>query len=517
MVHSGPDTWLLPDSLPVEGLLAALAAEFGFDTAPEYEATVVYADTFDWRLYQQGYLLHCHGNCWTLYHDDSSEVTVQQGGPELHAACFARDFPPGRLRELLAPVLGVRCLLPLAAVHLHGRQIRLLNRDEKTVARIVIETQEPVDGERRYRLVRLFGLRGYGNELETVRSILAAAGVAEPVSPLVGFEEGCRAKGRSPLDYSPKFNLELNGGETAREAMARIYQFLLETISRNMPGVLADYDPEFLHDLRVAIRRTRSGLSLVKRVLPAPVADRFGRVFGRLGALTGPTRDLDVYLLAREDCLGRLPPSLRPGLEDYFVGLSRNRQVEQKKLVRALRAKKNKAVLAAWQRALKRSDRQPADLAGLPVRDLAGRIILKRFKRVVRDGRVLDAVTPDAEVHRLRIQCKKLRYAMEFFGSLYPKQEMQGLIRHLKKLQDILGSFNDLSVQQEMLRQTLKSLPAGSRRNLDQAAALGGLLQSLFREQQELRVHFTEAFAQFGDQETSELFHELFGKRQEPA
>ena len=517
MVHPGADTWLLPDILPVEGLMAALAAEFGFNTAPEYEATVAYADSFDWRLYQQGYLLHCHGGCWTLYHGDSNEVTVQQGGPELHGACFARDFPPGRLRELLEPILDIRCLLPLAAVYLHGRQICLLNRDEKTVARIVVETQQPVDGKRSYRLVRLFGVRGYGNEQEEVRRILAATGVTETVSPLVGFEEGCRAKGRIPLDYSPKFSLELKGGETAREAMASIYQSLLETITRNMPGVLADYDPEFLHDLRVAIRRTRSGLSLVKRVLPAPVSDRFIRVFGRLGGLTGPTRDLDVYLLAREDCLGRLPPSLRPGLEDFFAGLSRKRQVEQKKLVEALRTKKNRAGLTAWQQALKRRDRQPADLAGLPVQELAGRIILKRFKRVVRDGRVLDAATPDTEVHRLRIQCKKLRYAMEFFGSLYPRQEMQGLIRHLKKLQEILGSFNDLSVQQEMLHQTLKSLPAGSQRNLDQAAALGGLLQSLFREQQELRVQFAEAFAQLGDQETSALFHELFGKRQEPA
>jgi len=516
-VHPGADTWLLPDSLSVEGLLAALAAEFGLESAPEYGATVVYADSFDWRLYQQGCLLHSHGSCWTLYHGDSGEVTVQQGGPELQASCRARDFPPGGLRELLEPVLGIRCLLPLATVHLSGRQVRLLNKDDKTVARIVVESQQPAGSERPHRLVRLFGVRGYGRDQENVRRILAEAGVAEVASPLIGFTEGCRAMGRSPLDYSPKFALELDGGETAREAMARIYLTLLDTINRNIPGVLADYDPEFLHDLRVAVRRTRSGLSLVKQVLPGPVSDRFSRVFSRLGAFTGPTRDLDVYLLAQESCLGRLPPSLRPGLQEFFAGMARRRQIEQKKLVRALRAKKTRAALNAWQQTLKRRDRQPAPLAGMPVRDLAGRIVLKRFKRVARDGHALDAATPDAEVHRLRIQCKKLRYAMEFFGSLYPRHELQTLVRHLKQLQDILGNFNDLSVQQEMLRLTLKTLPAGSRRTLDQAAALGGLLQSLFQEQQELRAHFTEAFAQFGDEETTALFHELFGKRQESA
>ena len=518
MSHPGVDTWLLPDLLPTEKLLAALAARFGLDSAPEYEATMLYADSFDWRLYRQGYVLYCHGTCWTLCRGDGREAAVEQDGPILHTSCFARDFPRGRLRELLDPVLDIRCLLPLATIQVRSRQIRVLNRDKKTVARVVIETWQPTttDGERHYRLFRLFGVRGYQNEQEGVRRMLAASGVTEIVSPWFGFEEACRAQGRRPLDYSSKFMLELGGDETAREAMTRAYHALLGTITRNIPGVLADYDPEFLHDLRVAIRRTRSGLSLVKQVLPDSLSSRFSREFRRLGALTGPTRDLDVYLLAYEDCLRRLPPFLQPGLQEFFAELRRKRQGEQKKLAHALRAKKNEALFDAWQQALKQHDRQAADLADLPVRELADRIIIKRYKRVMRDGRALDAVTPDAEVHGLRIQCKKLRYVLEFFGSLYPGRELQILIRQLKKLQDILGCFNDLSVQQEMLHQSLKSLPAEGQHNFSQAAALGGLLQSLFQEQQSLRTHFAEEFAQFGDQKTATLFHQLFKKRRKP-
>ena len=511
---SAGDAWLLPDFLPAERLLDALAAVFRLDIAPEYETTVVYADSFDWRLYKQGCLLDCRDACWTLKHYGNGEAIAQQGGPELHTSCFAFDFPPGKLREFLEQVLGVRCLLPLATVCLRGSQIRLLNSDEKTVARVEIETRQPVDAEdeRLYHIIRVFGVRGYDGEEESVRRILAENGVAVTVSPFTGFEEACRAKGRSPLDYDSKFTIELDGGETARSAMVRIYQILLDAITRNMPGVAADYDTEFLRIMRVAIRRTRSGLSLVKRVLPEPVEVRFSREFSRLGALTGPVRDLDVYLLAFEDCLTRLSHFLRPGIRDFFDGLKHKRQVEWKKLARALEAGKNKTALDAWQRVLKHSDRQPAELFDVPVRELAGRIILKRYKRVRRDGRLLDAVTPDAEVHRLRVKCKKLRYAIEFFGSLYPKQELQTLIRSLKKLQNILGRFNDLSVQQEMLRESLGSLSAGARGNLDQAAALGGLLQSLFQEQQGLRAHFAEAYAQFVDNKTTMLFNKLFNK-----
>ncbi|MGE4560304.1 MAG: CHAD domain-containing protein, partial [Desulfobulbus sp.] len=309
----------------------------------------------------------------------------------------------------------------------------------------------------------------------------------------------------------------LHPESTARQALGEIYLALLESMRKNIPGVLADWDIEFLHDFRVAIRRTRSGLSLVKQVLPAPAVARFKKEFATLGGLTGPTRDLDVYLQYRRNYLERLPPSLQPGLELFFRELARRRQAEQKKLARRLRAKKITALFADWQRCLEQEDLCPAALAAVPVKKVADSIIHKHHKRVLRSGFSLDTATPDAEVHRLRIQCKKLRYSMEFFSSLYPKEELQTVVRHLKKLQDILGDFNDLSVQQAMLRQVLTTHHAErpTKEDLAMAAALGGLMQSLYQEQLALRSRFKEAFAQFSDTETTHLCHHLFKKQQE--
>lgn len=517
MQSPGTDTWFMPDSLQASKLLSVLAEAFGVVAAPEYSATVVYADSFDWRLFRQGYLLHCHNHAWTLYHGDSGEVTVQQGGPELKRCCFARDFPPGGLRELLTPLLGVRCLLPLASVALLGRQIRLLNRDEKTVARIVFEEQRVASGQPAFRMLRLFGIRGYEQSLFAVRRILEEHGINQPVSPLIGFEQGCQEAGRRPLDYTSKFAIELHAGHTARQAMVGIYRQLLATINRNIPGVVEDYDSEFLHDLRVAIRRTRSGLSLVKNVLPGTVVEKFKKDFGALGSVTGPTRDLDVYLLEQDMYLARLPTNLQPALRVFFEGLALRRQAEQKKMARLLQSKKYRAILNAWGRYLASEDREPAPAAGMDIGHLASRIIFRRFKRVMKDGKALDTATPDPEVHRLRIQCKKLRYTIEFFSTLYPAEDIQTVVRQLKKLQDILGEFNDLSVQQQMLRHCLEGLRAGSTPNLEQAAALGGLMQSLFQQQQELRTHFAEAFSLFGDPANIALFNDLFRNRQEPS
>nr|WP_321467515.1 CHAD domain-containing protein [uncultured Desulfobulbus sp.] len=508
------ETWLIPEDVDTDQVLQALESNFSIEALPEYSTKVDYVDTFDWRLFRQEYILHHHDQSWALHHGESSEADLEQEGPSLSQPCFAADFPPGRLRETLEPMAGIRCLLPLATVLLDGRQYRLLNQDEKTVVRLTIERQRPEGQEFSYRLVRLFAVRGYDQELVRARTILADNSIRQDVSSLIGFEEACRSCGRYPLDYSSKFNLTLHPESPARHAMREIYLLLLETMRKNIPGVRADWDIEFLHDLRVAIRRTRSGLSLVKDVLPVTVVARFKQEFAALGSVTGPTRDLDVYLKDRQKYLDRLPPSLQPGLELFFKDLYKQRQAEQNTLSRRLRTKEIATLFDDWQRCLELDDLHPAPVAHVPIKEVADPIIHRHHKKVLRCGFNLDTTTPDEEVHRLRIQCKKLRYSMEFFNSLYPQEQLQGIIKHLKKLQDILGIFNDLSVQQTMLRDALSSMN-GKTASKDQvaiAAALGGLMQSLYQEQLALRGQFKEAFAQFSDAETTDLCHQLFKK-----
>ena len=66
----------------------------------------------------------------------------------------------------------------------------------------------------------------------------------------------------------------------------------------NEPGVRANLDTEFLHDFRVAIRRTRSLLRQIRHVIPLDVGRYFSTGFSWVGRLTGPLRDLDVLILA---------------------------------------------------------------------------------------------------------------------------------------------------------------------------------------------------------------------------
>ncbi len=94
----------------------------------------------------------------------------------------------------------------------------------------------------------------------------------------------------------------------------------------NEAGVIADHDTEFLHDYRVALRKVRSVLSLFKGVYPEEQTADFKRKASELMSPTGRLRDLDVYLLAKDEYFAMVPSSLHEGLEQMFKMFRKDRR-----------------------------------------------------------------------------------------------------------------------------------------------------------------------------------------------
>lgn len=505
---SAEDTWIVPQTLERSALEALLAQRFDLQFLPEYRATVTYMDSFDWRLYQAGMLLHVHHRAWTLY-EKNGELTLLRGGPQCTRSCLVDTFPEGPMRTALAPVLGVRALLPVARVGVQGRQLNLRDAKGAIMLRLVLEEQRVSAREEPLRMARLFPAGGNRREQAAVRGLLRELGIVEPISPLAGFEAGCRAEGRSPLDYQPKGVLPLQPDMDAQEAVRLGCRQLLETMRRNLPGVLADLDSEFLHDLRVALRRTRSIVAQSKAVLGAERLRPLQQALAELARATGTVRDLDVSLLGRRACQNRLHPALRSGLREYFAVLVRRRRNARRSMLRFLGSAQVEELFQAWEVFLEKGPTPAEPLAAEPVLSLANRIIRKGCQRLLSAIRALDADSPDSELHRLRIACKKLRYSMEFFSTLYPQEPFSRFLLPLKEAQGLLGTCNDLAVQQRFLQDTLAQDNAGG----DRVAALAALMQSLYEEQQRVRLRCLEACAALDSGDRQQLATELFGGR----
>ena len=317
---------------------------------------------------------------------------------------------------------------------------------------------------------------------------------------------------RAPGDYSSKLRLELDPAMRADEATRLIHRTLLATILANEEGTRDDIDSEFLHDFRVAVRRTRSALRQIKDVYPPEVVERFSGEFRWLGQITGPTRDLDVYLLKMADYETTLPSRVVDDLQPLAEFLRHQQRAEQSRLALSLVEERYRVLIGSWQEFLDEPISWETGLpnAQRPIREVASERIWKVYRRVRSKGRAIGTATPPEALHRLRIECKKLRYLLEFFRSLYDADQIEQMVGALKRLQDNLGDFNDYQVQRESLRSFADQMLESGATQAETLMAMGRLVERLETGQARERQRFDERFRQFAAKKNHARFNRLF-------
>ena len=485
----------------------SLGEEWSVEVHPRESRCLTFWDTFEWGLWFGGHLLHSSGGVYRLCAREGgwlgTAVCEEQAGGRRR---FWQDFETNAMRGRLEGMLGLRGLAPVAegCFRLRGCDVR--NEAGKIVCRLEWASVSPGKREEAlFHSCRVLPLLGYEGEAARVVEQLVRGGARTsgegPVEALL------RHAGSAPRRYTlrPVFGLAMD--TPAREAVGRIVRGMLEIAGHNVPGIVDDRDTEFLHDYRICLRKVRSVLSLVKEVYPAGETRRMRTVLGNLARQTNRLRDLDVYLLARDDYLGLLPPALRPALDGMFADFSAEREREVRRATAKLQAASTRRLLREVEEYFAvGTPHGPTPAADLAVGPLVFRRIYKRYRRIRTIAAGIGAETPDEAVHRLRIECKKLRYLMEFFAELFPKQEGARMLRSLRRLQNRLGEFNDALVQQR----SLMSYWERKRPGPGVALGVGGLVAVLYRRQQEARGHIDEALEGFCGRFAAAAFKRAF-------
>ncbi|MEJ2345437.1 MAG: CHAD domain-containing protein [Gammaproteobacteria bacterium] len=465
-------------------------------------------DTFDWRLYRDGGVLEqfpaADGTRVLWRNLDSMRVRGQLIIPR--PPRFASDLPAGTFRDALESVTEMRALLPVATVRGTAQQVNLADASGKQVLRLVLE--RPARSAT-CRLL-LFPVKGYDRDLKRARRLLEQSGlVRNTTEPL---RESLAAEGRVPGDYTGKLRLALDPDMRADAATRCILSQLLDGMLANEAGLREDIDSEFLHDFRVAVRRTRSALGQIKGVLAARTVQRFEREFAWLGRITGPTRDLDVYLLQFDHYRAHLPRSMQSDLDPLRTFLEHQQRLEHRALVSTLDGARYRRLVRDWRRFLQTplARRPSAPHARSPIKQVAAHRIQRLHRRALKQGRAITADTPTEALHELRKTCKKLRYLLEFFRSLYPEETLGRLLTALKQLQDNLGELQDLEVQTEALTRFEDLMERERQLNAGTRAAMDWLVESFQARKQDVRRQFARRFAAFNRPAVARLFHNLF-------
>jgi CHAD domain-containing protein len=527
----------LPHGLPEARLLAAVAgAGFAAGPAHEGESAQLFLDTHGGGLFKSGLRL-------ARRIDDGRLQLFEDGrlAAEAEAAGVAALPASGALAERVAEAAGGERLLSLLLVETRERAWDLIGpggeagrvaiaawtfrhphrRQSARGGRLLLVEAE--DGEPAFRLTAALGP--------------LAGPMPGPPDPLVA---GLTALGL-PLPGAPvppelKLLPEDDLARAARKVLAR-QAYKMEA---NLEGTRLDLDPEFLHDLRVATRRSRFALRLLREWFGPERCEPQRDELRWIGGLLGTVRDLDVFIERLEHDLARAEAD-PAAVAKVLRLLHRKRDAARRELLPALDSPRFAAIVdamrgltpdpdamaeAARRHAAERAAREARaereaesaeedaaaavasavaeageagagaadapdaiEAAEIPLAaEIAPLLVARAARRVLRWEKRLEGVPSAADLHELRILFKGLRYTCEFFIELLTEDERK-LIRALVELQDCLGEHQDAVVAQAEL-EALIARRVAARAGAVELLALGGLVQVQRERRAERRAAF---------------------------
>lgn len=268
--------------------------------------------------------------------------------------------------------------------------------------------------------------------------------------------------------------LTVTSADTVAAAARKIVAQQVLRMKTNLEGTRRDLHPEFLHDLRVAVRRLRSALRLLGPALGPRRTQSLRLELKWIGGCLGAVRDRDV--------LGAHLEGLRPRLGEaasVLDALASELALERAEAREALESALDGARFAALARRLEAlaSSTPPLRLspfAALPAGEAAATFLRKAEKPVLALGSSLAASAPDEALHRLRILVKRLRYTAEFFGGAMDA-DPGAYIRALVAFQDCLGEHQDAVVALGRLESMAEAV--AGRSGPEGLLSLGAVLQ----------------------------------------
>ncbi|WP_069266165.1 CYTH and CHAD domain-containing protein [Paraburkholderia nodosa] len=258
------------------------------------------------------------------------------------------------------------------------------------------------------------------------------------------------AEHAAPVKAEP---VRLSKDNSIEDVFCTIVHNCLSQVHANERGVVSGHDPSSVHQMRVGLRRLRSALDLFAKAIPpySGLDDELRWIAAELGA----ARDWEVLAGATLDRAGAdgNADELMPVRQACTVVAVDNRQ-RAAAAVESVRYTRLVLELALWLACKKwRDDMTGKQRAALdsPARQFADKVLRRRHSRLIKRGKGL-ADLDDHRRHRARIAAKKVRYATEFFASLFSKRAVQHYVKALTALQDDLGWRNDAVVADQLLR-----------------------------------------------------------------
>ena len=417
----------------------------------------LYLDTFDWALMKNKLSLRYRISNGQAMYTLKSLNGVEEGiakrmeteVPLDKPVDAPTEVPVKRIRKLIDALIFPRKLLGHIQVSTDRRRYQMFSPEGAEIELAFDASSFSLRGlHPRRRTPKLHEMEaeihhGSATVLESLASSLSAT---FGYSPSVGskFEVAFKRFKLALPSKQPPEKLKVRLEDRLDLAVRKILAYQFQRFREQLAGVRQDIDTEFVHQARVATRRMRSALRLFREAIPQRVVTYLGEELKWLGKKFGTVRDLDVFLLN----LSRFKPQIK-----YFPSKKRNafenwiekhRRTPLKDVQEAIESSRYKTFERRFMQFLEGPlpARPRAPLALRPVREVAPAVITERFEAVIEQGHKVLTKPKLKQFHVLRIQMKKLRYAVEFMAPAY-EGALTSFIERTVEIQDCLGELQD--------------------------------------------------------------------------
>jgi triphosphatase len=496
----------------IEWLSAANVPGYTVVPGPTKTLDDTYYDTADWRIHRARF------TCRVRDKGDGAELTLKSMAAAKDGVRSRREITdylpgpapyhpaegPGAGGEYVRLLAGRRGLEPLFQLH-QVRRIFNLHDSAGPLAEVAVDrTTIPVDGGGAPVELGRVEVEVVAGGLERAQRFVDLLVVTAGLTPAgtSKFEAALEARLLRPAPTESSLgSTRVDAGMSVGDVAFAILRKHFATFLVNEPGTRVGEDIEALHDMRVAARRLRAALQAFRPWL-SPRLERYRQELGWAASALGDVRDLDVQL----ERLGEWrteDPAHAPALDAVQALLEERRNAGRARMLAALNSRRYDLMVERFAGGLRRgSPRSLAAAANQPVLAVAPDLLEKRYRRLRKLGDAITPASPAAAYHELRIEAKKVRYALEFVGPIYGKPAT-GFAARLTALQDLLGLHQDAEIAIDMIVEMAKN--SSRRLGPETLLALGGVSERYRVHAIELRAGFPKLYRAIRGKEWQEL------------
>lgn len=424
-------------------------------------------DTFDWALDASQTML--------LVDEAKAGTQIILSGPRyfivaqvqlLKSEWILPELLPNRfISRHISELAADRALLVQVAISTTSYQICFLN-SEGLAASTLWLFHVPEFGRCGGLLVTKHGYRSFHKKVET-----ALRGAFKDLKLRVEsgdvFDLVLNTKNRSRGDYKSKFSLDIEPSSYGCMALGQALASEERRAQKNALWIRDHPDAEFLHDFRVALRRTSSFMKSLEPLM-GPIDITWFRTELKLFInLTSPVRDLENLegLVAKHV---KSNPS-NGDLDNLCSGITADVSQSYADLATSIPSARFEHLLSSWSSLARRcisltlSDVTPGGISGLvsdskesvqpktKIGDCAQILLVDSGAALIKRALKTRTNRTPESLHKLRKEAKTFRYLLEFFEPVLEPEQARLCISSIKKLQDALGKYQDTFVQIQLL------------------------------------------------------------------